>query len=83
MKETKQVIKQVKKEVVTKVICDTCKKEAKGSYFELYMVSKYPEYDGDIYQFCSRDCLMEHLKDMSVYDLTYISSFSLNDIEEV
>ncbi len=82
MKTTKRIIKQVETEVVTKVICDFCKKEAKDWYMSLYVGSPYPECDGEEYQFCSHDCFIEHLKHMTVYDLTYIVSVNMNDILE-
>lgn len=82
MKQTKRIIKQVEKEIVTKVICDTCKQESKDWYISLGLSSEYPECDGDEYQFCSHDCFIEYLKHMPVWDLTRIAFISQRDISK-
>ena len=42
-------------------VCDICDKKMKGNLSYYCYLEYFPEYDGSIYQFCSRKCLIEHM----------------------
>ena len=63
-----KIEKIVEKEIITAVNCDLCKKTIKENdlYIHLFIGSKYPECDGDSYQFCSNNCFADFIKEIDI-----------------